>query len=316
MFLSGTGNVQDIFINAFSGFGLTDAIDIVIVAFVIYKILGFIVQTRAEQILKGVVVLIIALIVSDVMNLYTLNWMCKGAVALGAVAILIVFQPELRRALEYMGRGSFVRTTLRPEDKEKIKKNIGLISNAVEDFSADRIGALLVFEGQTLLEDIAETGTVIDAEVSEQLLGNIFYEGSPLHDGAVIVRDGKLYAAGCVLPLTGNADLDSKLGTRHRAGLGITEHSDALAIIVSEETGIISMAKDGHLERFVDARNVEKTLLDFYLKSTDFSDRIDSIPWAKGLFSKLRQQSGIEEVDRTMDLTDILKNEGEKDAEK
>ncbi|MBQ6402131.1 MAG: diadenylate cyclase CdaA [Firmicutes bacterium] len=286
MVTSGFSSLQEILTNAFSGFGLTDAIDIALVAFVVYKILGFIVQTRAEQILKGVLVLIIALLVSDFLNLYTLNWMCKGAVALGAVAILIVFQPELRRALEYMGRGSFMRASIAPEDKEKLKKSITRIARATEDFSADRLGALLVFEGQTVLEDIAESGTVLDAEISEQLLGNIFYEGSPLHDGAVIIRDGKIHAAGCVLPLTRNLDIDSNLGTRHRAGIGITENSDALVIIVSEETGIISMARDGKLERFVDSRSIEKSLLDFYLKSRDLSDRIDVIPWAKELFGR------------------------------
>ena len=316
MFTSGLASVKDILINAFSGFGITDAIDIIIVAFVIYKILGFIVQTRAEQILKGVLVLIVALVISDALDLYTLNWLCKGAVALGAVAILVVFQPELRRALEYMGRGSFMRTSLRPEAKEQIKKSIGAISRSVEDFSADRLGALMVFEGQTLLEDIAETGTVLDAEVSEELLGNIFYEGSPLHDGAAIVRNDRLYAAGCVLPLSKDTSLDSKLGTRHRAGIGITEHSDALVIIVSEETGIISMAKDGHLERFVDARTVEKTLLEFYLKNSDFSDRIDSIPWAKGFFSKITNQKKTRDLDRTMDLTEEMRKEGSEDAEK
>lgn len=316
MFTQGAISAQEIFTNAFSGFGLADAIDILIVAFVVYKILGFIVQTRAEQILKGVIVLVIALIVSDALDLYTLNWMCKGAVALGAVAILIVFQPELRRALEYMGRGSFMRTSLGTEDKEKIKKSIGIISKTIEVFSAERVGALLIFEGQTVLEDIAETGTVLDAVVSDELLGNIFYEGSPLHDGAVIVRSDKIHAAGCVLPLTGKVDIGSKLGTRHRAGIGITEHSDALAVIVSEESGIISMAKDGQLERFVDGRTVEKTLLDFYLKSSDFSDRIDRIPWAKGLFSRVKNQN---DPRRTMDLTEELAGAIEReddDAEK
>ncbi len=281
--------MHEILANAFSGFSIIDAIDILIVSFVVYKILGFIVQTRAEQIIKGVVVLIIALIVSDMLNLYTLNWMCRGAVALGAVAILIVFQPELRRALEYMGRGSFVRSAFIQEDKEFIKKSINQVTRAVENFSADRVGALLVFEGQTVLEDIVETGTVLDAEVSEQLLGNIFYEGSPLHDGAVIIRNGKIHAAGCVLPLTGKQDIESSLGTRHRAGLGITEHSDALTIIVSEETGIISIARDGHLERFVDSRAVEKSLLDFYLQRTDLSETIEKIPWAKGLVSRVKK---------------------------
>ena len=316
MFTTGAANIQDIFINAFSGFGITDAVDILIVAFVIYKILGFIVQTRAEQILKGVLVLLVALFMSETLNLYTLNWMCKGAVALGAVAVMIVFQPELRRALEYMGRGSFMRASLHSDDKERIKKSISSIAKVVESFSADRLGALMVFEGQTVLEDIAETGTQLDADVSEQLLGNIFYEGSPLHDGAIIIRNGKIHAAGCVLPLTGSDNVDSRLGTRHRAGIGITEHSDALVVIVSEETGIISMARDGKLERFLDSRTIEKTLLEFYLKGNDFSDRIDKIPLAKGFFSKVRNQQKNNDMDKTMDLTDAMKEARDENAEK
>ena len=144
--------MQEFIHNIVSEIGIFDVIDILIVAFVIYKILGFIVKTRAVQILKGVLVLIVALIVSDVLDLYTLNWICKGAVAMGAVAFLVVFQPELRRALEYMGRGSFMRPAFVQEDKEKVKRDINQIVRAVDDFSGDRVGALIVFEGQTLLE--------------------------------------------------------------------------------------------------------------------------------------------------------------------
>ncbi len=272
--------------NIISEIGIFDIVDILIVAFVIYKILGFIVKTRAVQILKGVLVLVVALVVSDVLNLYTLNWMCKGAVAMGAVAILVVFQPELRRALEYMGRGSFMRPSLRQEDKEKVKRDVNQIVRAIDDFSANHVGALIVIEGQTLLEDIVETGTVLDATISEQLLGNIFYEGSPLHDGAAIIREGKIHAAGCVLPLTGSQTIGKNLGTRHRAGLGITEHSDALVLIVSEETGIISMARDGQMDRFLDKKTVEKQLLEFYLQGFDLSGTMEKVTRVKGLFQR------------------------------
>lgn len=285
--------MQEFFHNIFTEIGIVDVIDILIVAYVVYKILGFIVQTRAVQILKGVVVLFVALAVSDLLNLYTLNWLCKGAVAMGAVAILIVFQPELRRALEAMGRGSFMRPTRFQDDKEKVKQDINQIVRALDGFSADHVGALIVFEGETRLEDIVETGTVLDAAISERLLGNIFYEGSPLHDGAVIIRDGKIHAAGCVLPLTGIQNVDSigkNLGTRHRAGIGITEHSDAVVLIVSEETGIISMSRNGQLERYLDRKTVEKLLLDFYLKGSDFGERMEKVPWAKGLFTRMKQQ--------------------------
>ena len=278
--------MQEYFSNIITEIGIFDVVDILIVAFVIYKILGFIVKTRAVQILKGVLVLVVALVVSDLLNLYTLNWLCKGAVAMGAVAILVVFQPELRRALEYMGRGSFMRPSLRQEDKEKVKHDVNQIVRAIDDFSANRVGALIVIEGQTLLEDMVETGTVLDATISEQLLGNIFYEGSPLHDGAVIIREGKIHAAGCVLPLTGSQKIGKNLGTRHRAGLGITEHCDALVLIVSEETGIISMARDGQMDRFLDKKTVEKQLLDFYLQGFDLSGTMEKVSRARGLFRR------------------------------
>ena len=282
---------QEFVYSIISEIGIFDVIDILIVAFVVYKILGFIVKTRAVQILKGVVVLLVALVMSDYFHLYTLNWMCKGAVAMGAVAVLVVFQPELRRALEAMGRGSFMRPAIRQEDKEQVKHDVNQIVRAVDEFSADHVGALIVFEGQTVLEDIAETGTVLDAAISEPLLGNIFYEGSPLHDGAVIIRKGKVHAAGCVLPLTGKQEIGKNLGTRHRAGLGITEHSDALVLIVSEETGIISMARDGRMDRFMDRKSVEKQLLDFYLKSGDIAETIEKVPWAKDLFTRVKVQN-------------------------
>ena len=279
-------SIQEFFHNIVSEISIFDVIDILIVAFVVYKILGFIVKTRAVQIIKGVVVLLVALVVSDFLNLYTLNWICKGAVAMGAVAVLVVFQPELRRALEYMGRGSLLKPAIMQDEKEQIKHDINQIVRAVDGFSADHVGALIVFEGETQLEEVIETGTILDAAISEQLLGNIFYEGSPLHDGAVIIRDGKVHAAGCVLPLTGKQEIGKNLGTRHRAGVGITEHSDALVLIVSEETGIISMVRDGRMDRFMDRKSVEKQLLEFLLKRGDLSERIEKVSRAKDLFSR------------------------------
>ena len=269
--------MQNFFENLFYGFGITDIIDILIVAFVIYKLMGLIKQTRAQQLMKGVIVLVAAAFFSGLFNLHTLNWILKGAVTLGAVAILVVFQPELRRALEYMGRSKFVKAPLKQMDKEKGKQITSHIVRAVENFSKDRVGVLIVFEKETILSDIMESGTIVDAEISEQLLGNIFYEGSPLHDGAVIIRDGRLYAAGCVLPLTRSNTISKELGTRHRAGIGITENSDALTIIVSEETGIISMASEGQLSRFLDIKTVEKTLLNMYLNKGEIQGTMSVI---------------------------------------
>ena len=257
--------MQEFFWNAFSGIRITDIIDILIVAVVVYKLLGLIKQTRAEQLFKGVLLLVVATFLSDLFNLHTINWILKGTVALGAVAILVVFQPELRRGLEYLGRSKFVNAPFEQMDKEKGKHITSNIVKAIDSFSRDRVGALIVFERQTNLTDIMESGTIVDAEISDQILGNIFYEGAPLHDGAVIIRDGRVYAAGCVLPLTKNNSISKDLGTRHRAGIGITENSDALTLIVSEETGIISIAEDGQLSRFLDVKTVEKILLNMYM---------------------------------------------------
>ena len=266
------------FENVFSGIGITDIVDILIVAFVVYKLLGLIKQTRAEQLLKGVLLLVVATFVTDLLNLHTINWLLKGTVALGAVAILVVFQPELRRALEYLGRSQLVKGSFSQVDKEKGKHITTQLIRAIENFSANRVGALMVFEKETSLMDIIETGTIINAEISDQLLGNIFYEGAPLHDGALIIRQDRAYAAGCVLPLTHDKSISKDLGTRHRAGIGITENSDALVLIVSEETGAISMASEGKLTRFLDIKTVEKTLLNMYWNNEPKKGSMSFIP--------------------------------------
>lgn len=287
--------MREFFETAFSEFTLTDALDILIVAFVVYKIIGFVLETRAEQILKGILLLVVTTFVSDVFNLHVLNWLCKGAVTLGAVAILVVLQPELRRVLEFMGRGKLVRGRLTQEEKTKNKRLVSGIVRAIEEMSRDKTGALIVFERETVLEDIVETGTVVNGEISEQLIETIFYEGSPLHDGAVIISGGVIYAAGCVLPLTRSQSIGKNLGTRHRAGIGITENSDAFVVIVSEETGIISTAEDGRLERFLDSKTVEKRLLDIYLNDEVLPDKISKIPGAKGIFKHMKAKTGKKE---------------------
>lgn len=269
------------FTNIFSGMRITDVLDILVVAFIIYKISGFIRETRAQQLVKGVVVLLIAFFLSDLLKLYTLNWILKSTMTMGIIAIVIVFQPELRRGLEYVGRSKIMKNTFVSMDKEKAKKLTDEFVSAAGTFSKDRTGALIVIEGQVPLSDIAETGTVLDASVSAELLGNIFYEGAPLHDGAVIIRGDRVHAAGCVLPLTSNKELSKELGTRHRAGIGITENSDAITLIVSEETGIISVARGGRLRRFLDAKAVEKLLLNIYIPKQENR---------KGLFKRKDQE--------------------------
>ncbi len=257
--------MSDFWANLVSGIGITDVIDVLIVAFVIYKLLGFIRETRAEQLVKGLLILVGATVVSDQCNLYTLNWILEGTLTLGVIALIIVFQPELRRGLEYIGRGHLIRRQFGQMNKDRAKQLTSILARTMDYFSMNKIGALIVLERETALNDIIETGVVLDAEMSEEALGNVFYKGAPLHDGAMIIRNGRIYAAGCVLPLTQNRTLSKDLGTRHRAGIGITEHSDAIALIVSEETGIISMAEDGKLSRFLDIKTVEKAVLNIYM---------------------------------------------------
>lgn len=253
------------FNNIMSSIGLTDILDIAIVAFLVYTVLGFIRETRAEQLAKGLLVLVVVTLLSDIFHLYTLHWILSNVMTVGLLALVVLFQPELRRALEKLGRSKFINIA-GDVDKDDAKRIVTEMSRAIESMSASRTGALMVIEKETTLNDIVETGTVIDAAISAEMIGNVFYEGAPLHDGAVIIRGGRLYAAGCVLPLTQNKKLGKELGTRHRAGIGITENSDALVIIVSEETGVISLAQNGELTRFVDVKRIEKTLLGLYLQ--------------------------------------------------
>ncbi len=254
--------------NLLAGITITDILDILIVAYIFYKVLGFIRDSRAEQLLKGVLVLLAVAFLSDILQLHVLNYIMKGALAVGVLALIILFQPELRRALEHMGRGSLFRIKVDPLDKDKAKDVVAEFVEAVEDMAAERTGALIVFERDTNLTDIIETGTVIKAEPSAQMIENIFYKGSPLHDGAMVVRGTKLYAAGCVLPLTDNQEIPKSLGTRHRAGIGISEKSDAVVLIVSEETGIVTLVEDGVLERYLDGKTLEKRLLALYLQDS------------------------------------------------
>lgn len=239
--------MQNFFQNIVLSIGITDVIDILIVAFVVYKVLGFIRETRAEQLIKGLLILVAATFLADAFDLYTISWILNGTLTLGVIALVIVFQPELRRGLEYVGRSKIVKSPFGQFDKEKAKLIVSSFTKAIDEFSKCKTGALIVVERETALSDVAETGTILNALVSTELLGNIFYEGAPLHDGAVIIRGDRVMAAGCVLPLTQNNQLSSELGTRHRAALGITENSDALVLVVSEETGIISMADNGKL---------------------------------------------------------------------
>ncbi|MCL1895568.1 MAG: diadenylate cyclase CdaA [Clostridiales bacterium] len=261
--------MQEFFSNLASQIGPTDFIDVAIIAFIIYQILRFIRETRAEQLVRGLLVLIIVMLASGALHLYTLNWVLKNFMQFGIIALVIVFQPELRRALEYLGRSRFLKGKLQSGDKEKAKTAAAAIVKAVDYFSANSVGAIIIVERDVLLSDFAETGVILNSELSAEALESIFFEGAPLHDGAAIVSGDKIRAAACVLPLTRSKDLAPELGMRHRAGLGITEVSDSFAIIVSEETGIISTARDGRMNRFLDLKALEKALLDIYLNDSE-----------------------------------------------
>lgn len=265
----------EFFQNVFVGFRLIDVLDIIIVAYLVYKILGFIQETRAQQLVRGLVVLGIVFFLSDFLKLYLLNWLLRNFVTMGLFALIVLFQPELRRGLEQLGRRNIVYGQFRSLDKENAIEVVKEIVAAVDDFSATRTGALIVFERETMLNDIIETGTIVDARISVRLLGNLFYEGSPLHDGAVIIRGDRIHAASCVLPLTEKKNIGRNLGTRHRAGLGVSEVSDALVIVVSEETGVISVAENGNFRRFMDLKSVEKILLGVYMPQEEtFRERM------------------------------------------
>lgn len=245
-------------------FRLLDVLDILIVAFIIYKILGFIRETRAMQLVRGILVFVTIFFLSDLLDLYLLNYLMKSLFTLGLFALVVLFQPELRRGLEQMGRKNLVRSQFKSIEKEQAIEFVNNIVRALDDMSRTRTGALIAIERNTMLNDIIETGTVIDSKATFRLIENIFYEGSPLHDGGLIIRGIRLNAASCVFPLTKN-EIGVNLGTRHKAGVGLSEVSDALVIIVSEETGVITIAENGELKRFLDSSTLEKILLNIYL---------------------------------------------------
>lgn len=245
-----------------------DILDILIVAYLVYKGIQLVRDTRAGQLIKGIVVLLGAYLVSFIFKLQVINWLFVNVFQFGLLAVVIVFQPELRRALEQMGRSKLstkfnlfnTHVDTDEEQEEKIINSIEIISNAAVVLSSTKTGALIVIERETMLGEIAKTGTVLDSQLSVELIGNIFFPNTPLHDGAMLIRDQRMYAAGCFLPLSQNNEISKQLGTRHRAALGVSEISDAIIVIVSEETGKISVAKNGVLTRNYDRDSLFKFL--------------------------------------------------------
>ncbi len=239
---------------------ILDMLDIAVVAVIIYQLLMLIKGTRAVQLLKGLFILLIVSLFSSKLGLTTLNWMLDNVWTMLLVALPVVFQPELRRALEQLGRGKFIIMHSSTTGPEEYKKLIDELVRCGQVLAQSRIGGLIVIEKNTGIQEFIDTGVKIDGVVSSEFLINLFIPKSPLHDGAVIIRGDRVAAAGCFLPLTQDTRLEKDLGTRHRAALGLSEVSDALVIIISEETGVISAAKNGELIRFLDEKSLRDLL--------------------------------------------------------
>ncbi|MGN0764504.1 MAG: diadenylate cyclase CdaA [Aristaeellaceae bacterium] len=255
--------IQNLVWNVFNRPGLSDIIDILVVTVIIYELLMLTRQTRGSAVLKGLLLLLLIVGASNLLGLTALNWLLMAVLKNGALVLVILFQPELRKALEQMGRGAIIDKKRRevPDDQEHI---ITEIIQCLTDLSRRRVGALIVFERKTGLKDVIETGISIDAEISAALLENIFEPNTPLHDGAVVIRGPRVMAGACILTLTEGRGISHELGTRHRAAIGVSETTDALVLIVSEETGIISMARGGKLTRHLDSKSLQEILGEMY----------------------------------------------------
>ena len=239
---------------------LTDVLDIAIMAFVLYKLLKLVQSTKSGSLLKGLCVFMIALFLSYVLQLHSIYYLMSRMVDMGILALIILFQPEIRRILEQMGSRRIIAFFTHTETGNTLEQTIGQTVLACTEMSHSRTGALIVFEREILLDDMVRSGTVLDAAVSSELLKNIFFVKAPMHDGAVIVRNGRVLGAGCMLPLSKNVNLSRDLGMRHRAGIGMSENSDAVVVIVSEETGSISVAIGGMLKRHLKPETLENLL--------------------------------------------------------
>lgn len=244
--------------------GIIDVIDILIVAVIIYELLLLTRHTRGSALLKGLFLLFLIVLLSNILGLTSLNWLLLAVLQNGAIVLVVLFQPELRKALERMGRSRLITKGSHRNADEDTEVIIEEIVQTVVDLSRRRVGALLVFERKTGLQDVVETGTMLNSEISAPLLENIFEPNTPLHDGAVVIRDDRVMAAACILPLAEASGVIRGLGTRHRAAVGITENTDAAVIVVSEQTGIVSFAADGTLKRPFTVEDIKTFLHEFY----------------------------------------------------
>lgn len=260
----------------FSFNSIGDILDVILVAFVIYSAIKFIKDTRAFQLVKGVIILAVGYLLVSLLNMEVSKYALSLLFSNLLIILVIIFSPEIRTALESVGRRSvsnFNIFNLKNRDEneiqESIKSSINAVSRACSDMSDKQIGALIVFEKETMLGDISKTGTSLDATVTPELISNIFFPKAPMHDGAVVIKEGRVVSAGCILPLTGRNNLSSELGTRHRAAVGMTENTDAVVVVVSEETGMISIAEKGVLKRGISAGELREALTKALVKEND-----------------------------------------------
>ena len=252
-----------------------NALDIALVALLVYYVIALVRQTRANSVLKGLALVLIMAWLSDEMQLSAFNWILRQVINTGVIMLVVLFQPELRRMLEKIGRSKLSGAGLL-ESSHKIataEHDADEIVHCMTNLSRRRVGALVVIQNKTGLNDIIATGTMLDAEISSALLENIFEPNTPLHDGAVIMRGGRIVAAACYLPLSENYSISRELGTRHRAAIGISETTDATVLVVSEETGVISVAREGKLTRYFDAKALKKLLMDLFQPAEDSSKK-------------------------------------------
>lgn len=275
---------------AVSNIRVFDIIDIVVIAFLIYKAIQFLRENRAGQLAKGIIVLVVVYIIAKAFDLAVLRWVLAVVFNSAIVALAVIFQPELRRMLEKIGQINLGNNQVLDSEQERTKEAIDSICKAAGNMKDSKTGALIVFERKTQLGEIINTGTVIDAKPSVSMVCNVFYPKSPLHDGAVIVRDGRLYAAGCILPLTQNNNLSTHFGTRHRAAIGMTENSDAIVLVVSEETGNISIAYNGRITRNYTAATAYAELQDKLIISDEKEKENRLIASIRRVFPKLSKQ--------------------------
>ena len=256
-------NMRNSIINSFNAMrtaGPMDIIDILIVAYIIYRLMKLLKDTSAARLAKGVIWLLLIFLIASYAGLNTISFILRNSLSIGVTAAIVIFQPELRRLLEQLGKGNISGLLVTANDPDAAEAAINATVAACADMSKTKTGVLIVFERKERLGEIISTGTIVDAAPSPELLKNIFFKNSPLHDGALIMREGRIYAAGCVLPLSGSQNLSRDLGTRHRAAVGMSESSDSVLVVVSEETGAISVAIGGMLKRHLSPEVLRKVL--------------------------------------------------------